>query len=86
MLDGKPNDWRDWDLPNRCIVASGQTGKNPRIYVWKIPRYSGETCLDKLVLATMLLGNQRLQVQPRRLAPLHAPEGAVNSTSCRNAI
>jgi hypothetical protein len=24
MLEGKPNDWRDWDLPNRCIVASGQ--------------------------------------------------------------
>jgi hypothetical protein len=45
------------------IATSGQTGRNPRIYVWKIPRYAGETCVDKLVLATLLLGNQRLQVR-----------------------
>ncbi len=29
VLDGKPNDWRDWDLPNRCIVASGQARTPP---------------------------------------------------------
>jgi hypothetical protein len=32
--------------------------------VWKIASYSGETIMDRLVLATMLLGNQRLQVTP----------------------
>jgi len=34
--DGMPYDWRTWDLPSRCIVASGQKGRNPRIYVWRI--------------------------------------------------
>ena len=60
--DGALMDWRDWDLPNRCIVASGQKGRNPRIYVWRVVRHNGENNLEKQVLATMTLGQKRLQV------------------------
>lgn len=60
--NGKPQDWKDWDLPNRCIVASGQKGRNPRIFVWRVVRYNGEATMGKQVLATMTLGPKRLQV------------------------
>jgi len=60
--EGAPQDWRNWDIPNRCIVASGQKGRNPRIYVWRAIRGDGETGLEKQVLATMTLGAKKLQV------------------------
>ena len=63
MTDGNtPNDWRDWDLPNRCIVASGQKGRNPIIRVWRIPTYNGERDLSGQVLSTMYLGPKLLSV------------------------
>ena len=60
--EGMPMDWRNWDIPNRCIVASGQKGRNPRIYVWRAIRGDGQTGLEKQVLATMTLGPKKLQV------------------------
>ncbi len=60
--DGIPMDWRDWDLPNRCIVASGQKGRNPRIFVWRVVRHNGENNLEHQLLAKMSLGAKRLQV------------------------
>uniref|UniRef100_A0A6T7PC66 EML-like first beta-propeller domain-containing protein n=1 Tax=Hanusia phi TaxID=3032 RepID=A0A6T7PC66_9CRYP len=60
--DGKPYDWKNWDIPNRCIVASGQMGRNPRIYVWRIPLYRGDQDFSTQVLAQLSLGRKRRQV------------------------
>ena len=60
--DGILMDWRDWDLPNRCIVASGQRGRNPRVYVWRVVRHTGQNNLERQLLAQMTLGPKRLLV------------------------
>jgi len=62
MFEGGVIDWRDWDLPNRCIVASGQKGRNPRIIVWRVTPYDGRHEFKDQILATMSLGPKRIEV------------------------
>ena len=62
MRDGAIYDWRTWDLPNRCVVASGQRGRNPRIYVWRILPPRGEHSFEGQLLAKMSLGTRRREV------------------------
>ena len=49
-------------IASRCIVASGQMGRNPRIYVWRIPLYRGDFDFSNQVLAKLSLGRKRRQV------------------------
>jgi WD40 repeat protein len=62
MQDGQIYDWRTWELPSRCIVASGQKGRNPRIFVWRIISSRGDKSMNKQILAKMSIGMKRLQV------------------------
>ena len=62
LKDGAEYDWRTWDLPNRCIVASGQKGRNPTIYVWRIVCPRGEHVLTNQLLAKMNIGAKRREV------------------------
>lgn len=62
MRDGQAYDWRTWDLPSRCIVASGQKGRNPRIYVWRIVNPRGESTFVNQLLASLSVGAKRREV------------------------